>query len=174
MNRDEFSTWYESGDKKESVILSVETILEDNGCLDCHSTDGSVIVGPSFKGIYGRTTTVFSNGKERKLVADDVYLKRSILYPDKDDPEKRRAFHPSEFNWPALTNGFAIVQVELNPYWEHPNGPPEPLKHPGGNERLLKSWLFRFEVPQRDRGGGGEFSAGGRVRASIFELPIVY
>jgi cytochrome c oxidase subunit 2 len=84
MNMEEFIAWYESGNKKEDIPLDAISILDDNGCLDCHSIDGSVITGPTFKGIYGRTTTVFSNGKERELVADYVYLKRSILYPDED------------------------------------------------------------------------------------------
>lgn len=87
LNSEEFSTWYDSGDKKTagpSKPANVESILDDNGCLDCHSTDGSDVVGPTFKGIYGRTSIVISNGTERELVADDVYLKRSILYPDTD------------------------------------------------------------------------------------------
>ena len=81
---EEFSTWYASGDKKADAPADVASILDDHGCLDCHSTDGSVIVGPTFKDIYGRKTFVISNGKEQELVADDVYLKRAILYPDKD------------------------------------------------------------------------------------------
>jgi len=84
MEPDEFSAWYESSDKKADAPADVASILDDHGCLDCHSTDGSVIVGPTFKGIYGRKTIVISNGKEQELVADDVYLKRAILYPDKD------------------------------------------------------------------------------------------
>ena len=84
MSTDEFNTWYASGDKEEAASPDVESILDDNGCLDCHSSDGSVIVGPTFKGIYGRKTMIISNGKEQELVADDVYLKKSILYPDKD------------------------------------------------------------------------------------------
>jgi len=63
-----------------------------------------------------------------------------ILYPSQPEPECRRAFHPSEFNWPAFIRGIAIVQVELNPFWERPDGGMEALRHPGGNERLLKSW----------------------------------
>jgi cytochrome c oxidase subunit 2 len=84
LSEKEFNNWYESGDKKETAPSDVISVLEEYGCLDCHSTDGSVVVGPSFKGIYGRTTTVISNEMEHALVSDDVYLTRSILYPDKD------------------------------------------------------------------------------------------
>ncbi len=84
MEPDEFNMWYASVDKKAAGHTDVKSILDDNGCLDCHSIDGSVIVGPTFKGIYGRNTIVISKGKEQALVADDDYLKRSILYPDRD------------------------------------------------------------------------------------------
>ena len=84
MNREEFDTWYASGDKKELASPDVMAVLDDNGCLDCHSIDGSDLVGPTFKGIYGRQTTVISEGTERVLVADDAYIKKSILYPDKE------------------------------------------------------------------------------------------
>jgi cytochrome c oxidase subunit 2 len=41
-------------------------------------------VGPSFKGIYGTTQTVVTNGKEREITVDDDYLRRSILQPKAD------------------------------------------------------------------------------------------
>lgn len=59
-------------------------IVEHQGCLGCHTTDGSRGVGPSFKGLYGRTVTVVTDGEERSLTADDDYLRRSILDPGAD------------------------------------------------------------------------------------------
>jgi cytochrome c oxidase subunit 2 len=60
------------------------TILEKNGCLACHSLDGSKLVGPSFKGLYGSTVGVVTTGKNRKVKADNLYIKTSIVDPDKD------------------------------------------------------------------------------------------
>lgn len=48
-------------------------------CATCHSIDGSKIVGPSFKGLYGRNSKM-SDGTE--ILADDAYLKDSILNPN--------------------------------------------------------------------------------------------
>ncbi len=48
------------------------------GCNSCHSLDGSVIVGPSWLGLYG-STRVFDNGTT--AVADDEYIRNSIFYP---------------------------------------------------------------------------------------------
>jgi cytochrome c oxidase subunit 2 len=48
------------------------------GCLGCHSIDGSVRVGPSFQGLFGRQVEL--EGGE-KATADEAYLRESILQP---------------------------------------------------------------------------------------------
>lgn len=47
-------------------------------CMTCHSLDGAKIVGPTFKGIYGREEKM-TDGSTIK--ADDAYIKESILNP---------------------------------------------------------------------------------------------
>ena len=59
-------------------------IIKANACLTCHSLDGTKIIGPSLKGIYGTKRTVVTNNTEREVVADDEYIKRSILDPNAD------------------------------------------------------------------------------------------
>lgn len=59
-------------------------LLEKNGCLGCHSLDGSPKVGPTFKGIWGRNVTVVTGGAERTATVDEAYLKRSIREPAAD------------------------------------------------------------------------------------------
>lgn len=53
-------------------------IYNNNACLGCHSLDGSKLVGPSFKGAYGRTAKL-ATGEE--YVVTDEYIKNSILNP---------------------------------------------------------------------------------------------
>jgi cytochrome c oxidase subunit 2 len=60
------------------------TVLKQNGCIACHSLDGSRIVGPSFKGIYGHEVEVITNGQERTLLVDDAYIVSSIYEPNAD------------------------------------------------------------------------------------------
>jgi cytochrome c oxidase subunit 2 len=79
---EEFNAWYEAVDEKEIIEHNPVELLEDNGCLDCHSTDGSRIAGPTFKNIYGRKTIVVADGEEREVVADELYLKRSVFFPN--------------------------------------------------------------------------------------------
>jgi cytochrome c oxidase subunit 2 len=52
---------------------------EDYGCNACHSLDGTVVVGPSWQGLYG-SERVFDDGTS--LVADDAYITSSIYTPN--------------------------------------------------------------------------------------------
>jgi cytochrome c2 len=70
-------------DQKKEVPLGFR-LLNDNGCTSCHTTDGTPMVGPSFKGIFGKKQIVITNGKERRITIDDAYFKKSILKPDAD------------------------------------------------------------------------------------------
>lgn len=56
-------------------------ILKTKGCLTCHSLDGSVMVGPTFKGLFGQKQIVMVKGKEREFTCDDAYLERAIQDP---------------------------------------------------------------------------------------------
>ncbi len=48
------------------------------GCNACHSLDGTKIVGPSFKGVWGEQHK-FTNGEQAMVNA--AYVKNSVLYP---------------------------------------------------------------------------------------------
>ena len=60
------------------------TILKKNACTGCHSIDGTKLVSASFKGLYGKTEKVLTDGKERSVTVDDAYIKSSVYDPDKD------------------------------------------------------------------------------------------
>lgn len=59
-------------------------LLEKHGCLGCHSLDGTPKVGPTLKGIWGRSVTINTGGSERRITVDEAYLRRSILEPNVD------------------------------------------------------------------------------------------
>jgi cytochrome c oxidase subunit 2 len=58
--------------------------IKENACTGCHSMDGSKLVGPTFKGLYGSNRTVLIQGKEFQIVADSLYIKTSIIDPNKE------------------------------------------------------------------------------------------
>jgi cytochrome c oxidase subunit 2 len=84
----EFDKWYKESTKVPTVsgtgakILPGLLIIKRNGCTACHSFDGTKIVGPSFKGIYGNKTTVLVDGKEQQVMVDDAYIMESIYKPN--------------------------------------------------------------------------------------------
>jgi len=81
-----YTEWLEQGapaGKKESRIDG-KKLAQEKGCLGCHSLDGSPGVGPSFKGIMGRSEVVVSNGVERSITVDRAYLHRSVVEPQAD------------------------------------------------------------------------------------------
>ncbi len=82
MEEAEWQAWYARGGDTDSAGRGVPGLLGERGCLDCHSLDGSEDIGPSFRGLYGRTRMVISRGREREVTADDAYLRRAILRPD--------------------------------------------------------------------------------------------
>jgi cytochrome c oxidase subunit 2 len=67
-------------DFDDSIPLSDagKQIYTKKGCNACHSIDGSDMVGPTWKGLYNASRP-FTDGTTG--VADEVYLKESILYP---------------------------------------------------------------------------------------------
>ncbi len=57
-------------------------IIKANACLTCHSLDGTKIIGPSFKGLYGTKRVVITDQGEKEVEANDDYIKRSVMDPN--------------------------------------------------------------------------------------------
>lgn len=58
-----------------------QRLVEQRGCINCHTTDGRSEAGPTWKGLAGSQVRL-SDG--RTVTADDDYLTRSIREPDAD------------------------------------------------------------------------------------------
>lgn len=80
MDEKEFNAWYVSKEEGGARAKGMK-LLQDRGCLGCHSTDGTVKIGPTFKGLWGRSVTVLTDGRERELFADEAYIRRAVLQP---------------------------------------------------------------------------------------------
>ncbi len=87
-----------AGGKVSENKADGENIAEDSGCLGCHSTDGTVTVGPSFKGMYKSKETVIRNGKKIEIIVDEQYLRDSIQQPGEDIVEGFDPMMPSYNN----------------------------------------------------------------------------
>ncbi|MFP4059690.1 MAG: cytochrome c oxidase subunit II [Bacteroidales bacterium] len=85
---EEFEKWYAdttTGDlaSESTTELAGKNLIRTNGCTACHSLDGTKLVGPSFKGVYGHEVTILDNGTEKTITADEEYLRESIYQPNK-------------------------------------------------------------------------------------------
>ncbi len=73
----------EGGEAVKAVVVTTASaeagaaLYKSKICVTCHSLDGTKIVGPSFKGLYGKTES--TNAGDVKV--DEAYLKESILNP---------------------------------------------------------------------------------------------
>jgi cytochrome c1 len=55
-----------------------QALYSSQGCQGCHSVDGSKVVGPSWKGIYGHQVELEDG---TTVTADDAYIHESIVQP---------------------------------------------------------------------------------------------
>lgn len=81
----EFASWLQGGEEeaaKKSAEADGAALARAQGCLACHSLDGSRGIGPTFKGLYQRSRFVLVNGRSVEVVADDAYLTESIRLPN--------------------------------------------------------------------------------------------
>lgn len=83
MSHDDYDNWVEEQKSQNQDIPLPELgkkLYSKLGCVACHSTDGSIKLAPSFKGIYGQMEEL-SDGSMVKV--DDNYIRQSILEPQK-------------------------------------------------------------------------------------------
>jgi len=77
----EYLAWLDRSDVPEGEHPGL-TIMKRNACISCHSLDGSKLIGPSFRGIYGRTEIVLEGDNEVEITVDDDYIKQSMNEPN--------------------------------------------------------------------------------------------
>jgi cytochrome c oxidase subunit 2 len=86
MSPEAYSRW-EKGDEEQGIVgtgvakSSVDMgkdLYTNKGCNACHSIDGSVGVGPSFKALFGKSEPLQDG---TTIEVDENYLRESILIP---------------------------------------------------------------------------------------------
>ncbi len=90
--------------------LEGRQLLEEYGCLGCHSEDGSQLVGPSFKGIGQRKVRIDRDGTDELIKVDRDYLIRAIKEPSADIVED----YP-----PIMPAGDYLSDEEIDAIVEH-------------------------------------------------------
>jgi len=83
VSAEEYQKWNDAIPNK-AVEPEGLAIIKKNGCTGCHSLDGLKLVSSSFKGLYGKESTVLTDGREHTVKVDDEYIRTSIMEPDRD------------------------------------------------------------------------------------------
>jgi len=83
VSEDSFMSWV--GDRQAEALAAAETpeargqtLAAQNGCLGCHTIDGSAGTGPTWQGLYGSQAELADGST---VAVDDAYIKESILNP---------------------------------------------------------------------------------------------
>jgi cytochrome c oxidase subunit 2 len=77
MTPSDYQTWLSGGSGEESLAMRGQKVFTNLACNSCHRSDGSGR-GPVLDGLFGRTVELEGG---QKLVADENYIRESILNP---------------------------------------------------------------------------------------------
>ncbi|MGH7222454.1 MAG: cytochrome c oxidase subunit II, partial [Gemmataceae bacterium] len=78
MERDEYRDWLDSQEATGSIADQGRQLFLKFQCITCHGANAEARA-PVLEGLYGRTVNLRGG---RRLVADEAYLRESILYPE--------------------------------------------------------------------------------------------
>jgi cytochrome c oxidase subunit 2 len=80
MSKEDFGRWLSAQPRGDALALQGAKIFRAQGCSGCH-VNSTTVHAPDLKGIYGQTVQL-AGGKT--AIADDAYLRDSVLMPKKD------------------------------------------------------------------------------------------
>ncbi|WP_373047091.1 cytochrome c oxidase subunit II [Vulgatibacter sp.] len=79
---EDYAKWVEENQKEDTTTPLPELgekLYTSKACFTCHSTDGSVKVGPTFQGLFGKQEQLTTG---QTVPVDEEYLRESILQPN--------------------------------------------------------------------------------------------
>lgn len=88
LSKEKFTSWYgdtttlAKGAEGSAPGAPGMAVMKIQGCIACHSSDGSKIVGPTYLDLFGRQQVVIRDGAEVTVTVDEEYIKRSIFDPN--------------------------------------------------------------------------------------------
>lgn len=90
LSKENFDAWYTD----TSAVINIDkeslpgaaglSIMVNQGCVACHSSDGSKIIGPSYLNLFGTQQVVIRDGKEVTVTVDEDYIKKAIYDPNSE------------------------------------------------------------------------------------------
>jgi cytochrome c oxidase subunit 2 len=98
------------GEKPQQLSLADKgkALVSAKGCVACHTSDGTKLVGPSYKGIYGTEMKVTVGDKTETVKVDDNYIRESVENPQAKLVE---GFPPSMPSYKGLVNEEELAAI---------------------------------------------------------------
>ena len=80
LSQSDYEEWLSNNNSGEDIPLEAlgKKLYTAKACSTCHSLDGSSMIGPTWKGLYG-TRRIFDDGSA--IDVDDNYIRESIINP---------------------------------------------------------------------------------------------
>jgi cytochrome c oxidase subunit 2 len=81
MEQTAFDQWLDDASNEGKNLAPADygkLLYTKAACNTCHSLDGTKVVGPTFKGLFGRSEDITGGAK---VTADENYIRESILVP---------------------------------------------------------------------------------------------
>jgi cytochrome c oxidase subunit 2 len=80
----EWEEWMKtpSGESELDKVAEGFNVVKMNGCVACHSSDGTKLVGNSFKGIWAQKRQVMVDGEEKTVTVGAEYIRQSVYDPN--------------------------------------------------------------------------------------------
>jgi len=129
---EDYDTWLTSGKAEGSLASQGEKLFQQLGCITCHRADSGAR-GPNLAGLYGRPVRLTDG---RTLIADDNYIRESILVPN---AKVVSGFQPIMPTFQGMISEEDLIT--LTDYIKHLSDQSEPL-----NNRTTPSQIRDNEV----------------------------
>src|SRR5262249_30748737 len=134
MKPEDYAEWLASGKAEGSLAAQGEKMFQEFGCTTCHRPDSGAR-GPNLLGLYGRPVRLTDN---RVVIADDNYIRESILNPNAKVVSGFQAIMPS-FQGVVSEEGL----IQITEYLKHLS----PQDSQPLNNRSTPTYLRDTEVP---------------------------
>jgi cytochrome c oxidase subunit II len=84
VDQEEYDEWFAAGLDTTALdrVSAGFQVLQVHGCGACHSSDGTKLVGSTFKDLYGSRVEVVIGKSTKTVVADDEYIRKSVYEPN--------------------------------------------------------------------------------------------
>lgn len=122
----DFEAWLQN-DQPAADSAKGRQLLDQYGCLACHSLDGSTRVGPSFAQLVEGANRTFANDPDTTLSVSRAYIKRSILEPGSQVVQGYAAVMPSYLDKISEQDLQALVDYLLQPDKAKASGTPSAM-----------------------------------------------